>query len=255
MKDRNNRRIQRSVAFYSDDVIATQDLDANEIAVPLSRLCENLGLDLSAQIERVEPTPILAAGLSTMPVDTPQGIRRQPCLRVDLVPLWLAGITLDDVAPAMRPKLELYQRECASVLWQAFKPQGFSPEDMLVPGIYEMSPAEQAYQGAMAMASLARQQMMIERQLDDERSDRETSREQVVDAQARQLAQAVRVVAHGLAMRSRRNEYGGVYQGLYRQFGITSYRNMPRGRFVEAMEWLERWRGDMEGEPEPPPDI
>ena len=77
----------------------------------------------------------------------------------------------------------------------------------------------------------------------------------MIDPQTRQMAQAVRVVANNLAMRSRRNEYGGVYQGLYRQFGITSYRDMPRGRFVEAMEWLDRWRGDIEGVPEPPPDI
>ena len=77
----------------------------------------------------------------------------------------------------------------------------------------------------------------------------------MIDPQTRQMAHAVRVVANNLAMRSRRNEYGGVYQGLYRQFGIASYRDMPRGRFVEAMEWLDRWRGDIEGEPEPPPDI
>jgi hypothetical protein len=30
---------------------------------------------------------------------------------------------------------------------------------------------------------------------------------------------------------------------------------MPSGRLYEAMEWLERWYGDMMGEPEPPPDI
>jgi hypothetical protein len=30
---------------------------------------------------------------------------------------------------------------------------------------------------------------------------------------------------------------------------------MPAGRLREALEWLERWRGDLMGEPEPPPDI
>ena len=57
------------------------------------------------------------------------------------------------------------------------------------------------------------------------------------------------------AERTRRNEYGGVYNGLYRQFGIASYRRMPPARLREALEWLERWRGDLMGEPEPPPDI
>ena len=198
---------------------------------------------------------MLANGLSWIPADGRRGQDLQACLRVDLVPLWLATLSIYDVGPAVRAKFELFQQECASVLWQAFKPQGYSPADALVGDVHDMSQSDQGYNAQMAMAALARQQMMIERQLNEERSDRAEPREQVVDPQARQMAQAVRVVANNLAMRSRRNEYGGVFQGLYRQFGIASYRDMPRGRFVEAMEWLDRWRGDIEGEPEPPPDI
>ena len=255
MDDWNMRRVERTVSFYSEDIIAMGEIDANESAVPLSRLCQNLGLDPVEQLRYLRANPLLAAGLSTLPVDTAEGIRREPCLRVDLVPLWLTTLQPAEVSDHVRPKLELYQRECASVLWQAFKPQGFSPADALLPEIHEMSQSDQGYHAQMAMAGLARQQMMIERQLNEERSDHDVPREPVVDPQARQMAQAVRVVANNLAMRSRRNEYSGVFQGLYRQFGIASYRDMPRGRFIEAMEWLDRWRGDIEGEPEPPPDI
>jgi hypothetical protein len=253
--DGNYRRPETKVSFYSDDVIAMLELDANEVAVPVSRLCKILGLDPQVEIARLQDNPILVAGLSTLPVDTDWGVERQPCLRVDLVPLWMTTVSLDQVDLSMRPKLELFHRECASVLWQAFKPQGFNPEDALVPAPHEMEGAEQAYQSQMGMAVLSRQQMLIERQINNERSEYGQPREQVVDPMTRQMAQAVRVVANNLAMRSRRNEYGGVYQGLYRQFGITSYRDMPRGRYIEAMEWLDRWRGDIEGEPEPPPDI
>ncbi|HMO55885.1 MAG TPA: hypothetical protein PKC19_00890 [Roseiflexaceae bacterium] len=69
------------------------------------------------------------------------------------------------------------------------------------------------------------------------------------------LGGAGRGVTWAAAERTRRNEYGGVYSGLYRQFGISSYRRMPPARLHEALEWLERWRGDIMGEPEPPPDI
>jgi len=254
MNEGNTGRNQQPVYFFSDDIIADQELDANEIAVPLGRVCNNLGLDLEIEVDRIQSNPILVAGLGTMPMETDRG-GRQPCLRVDLLPLWLLHVSLVEVVPEARQKLELFQHECASVLWQAFKPQGFNPEDTLVPGPHDMTPPEQAYQAMMGMATLARQQMMIERQIDVERAERDRPREQVIDALARQMAQAVRVVANSLATRTLRNEYGGVYQGLFRQFGITSFRNMPRGRFVEAMEWLERWRGDIEGEPEPPPDI
>ncbi len=255
MNERNNGWHERAPSFYTEDVIAIQELDANEIAVPLSRLCNNLGLDIGIQTKRIQGNQLLADGISQMRVATADGQALQLCLRADLVPLWLATLSAYDVAPSMRDKFMLYQRECASVLWQAFKPLGFSPEDALLPPVSEMAASEQAYQAQAGMAALAREQMMIERHLNAERSERAGARDQPIDPQITQIARAVRVVAHTLAMRSRRNEYGGVFQGLFRQFSIASYRDIPRGRFMEAMEWLDRWRGDIEGEPEPPPDI
>ncbi|HYF63973.1 MAG TPA: hypothetical protein VD886_14220, partial [Herpetosiphonaceae bacterium] len=76
-----------------------------------------------------------------------------------------------------------------------------------------------------------------------------------LEANAVLLARTVRRVAQTVGERSRRNEYPGIFDGLYRQWGITSYRRMPEARLREALEWLERWYGDAIGEPEPPPDI
>lgn len=240
-----------SLLFYEDDIIALQDLDANELYVPLSRMCDTLGLDLAAQTDVLKAQSVLSAGLRSLGWE---GLG----LRVDLVPLWLMLLDPAALSATARARLTLYQRECASVLWQSFKPQGFGPEDTLVPERTEMTAADLAYQGMMAQAALSRQQMLIERQLDADRVDgnrmggvdRSDTRSAALD-----LARAVRRVAHGLAARSRRNEYGGVFSGLYRQFGISSYRNLPYGRLREAMEWLERWHSDILGEPEPPPDI
>ncbi|MBV9792206.1 MAG: hypothetical protein JOZ51_28735 [Chloroflexi bacterium] len=239
--------------FYEEDIIALQELDANEVYVPLSRVCETLGLDLAQQTRALETHSILVNGLRSLG-------REGLGMRVDLIPLWLCTLDAMLVNSTVRTKLIQYQQECASVLWHAFKPQGFGPEDALLPDRNELTPAELAYQSAMAQAALARQQMLIERNLqadrsdgnrmsggDEERSQRNTP--------AFDLARAVRRVAHSLAARSRRNEYSGVFSGLHRQFGISSYRNLPYGRLREAMDWLERWHGDILGEPEPPPDI
>jgi hypothetical protein len=237
--------------FYEDDIIALQDLDANEVYVPLSRLCETLGIDVAAQTREMETHSILVNGLRSLGRD---GLG----LRVDLVPLWLCRLDAMTVQSSVRSKLIQYQQECASVLWQSFKPQGFGPEDTMLPDRMEMIPAEQAYQSAMAQATLARQQMLIERQLQTDRADgNRMMMEERSDrsSPAFDLARAVRRVAHSLAARSRRNEYSGVFSGLHRQFGINSYRNLPYGRLREAMDWLERWHGDILGEPEPPPDI
>ncbi len=253
---------QTTVTFYGDDIIALQHLDPNETYMVIAQLCEQLGLNRAAQEKRVRSHVVLASGARKLRVERENGMETALCLRADLLPLWLLGVDAAAVAEEARSRLELFQRESASMLWQAFKPQGFSTEDNLLPNRHEQTPAEQAYVAEMAMATLARHQMLIERQLsdaraarDDQHADLDASRSNVEDPSAAVLAQTVRRVAHTLAERSRRNEYAGVFSGLYRQFGISSYRRMPRGRLNEALEWLERWHGDLLGEPEPPPDI
>ena len=66
--------------------------------------------------------------------------------------------------------------------------------------------------------------------------------------QAMQLSQAVKTVAMKLSKASSRNEYGGVYGELYRKFGITSYKQLPAAKFDLAMNWLNEWRENIEGE-------
>jgi hypothetical protein len=266
MPSEQSQRRQSTITFYGADIIAIQELDPNETYVPIVALCAKLGLDRAAQERGVRAHAVLAGGARTLPIELDDG-RTTPalCLRVDLLPLWLAGLDTAKVAESARARLELFQRESASVLWQAHRPQGFGPEDELLPPRHEQNPAEQSYVAALAMATLARHQLLIERQLnarggrDDAQrapgADPYAPSSAVDDPQATLLAQAVRRVALAAAERTRRNEYGGVYNGLYRQFGITSYRRMPPARLREALEWLERWRGDLMGEPEPPPDI
>ncbi|MFL5804281.1 MAG: phage antirepressor N-terminal domain-containing protein [Roseiflexaceae bacterium] len=252
---------QTSITFYGEDILAIQQLDPNETYVPIAQLCERIGLDRAAQERRVRAHAVLASGARTLMVESENSRARALCLRADLIPLWLASVDSSSVAEPDRARLELFQRECASALWQSFRPQGFGAEDELLPPRHEQSPAEQAYVAALGMATLARHQMLIERQLntrasrDEQGADPYAPGVAVDDKTATQLAQAVRRVALAAAERTRRNEYGSVYNGLFRQFGIASYRRMPPSRLHEALEWLERWRGDLMGEPEPPPDI
>lgn len=49
-------------------------------------------------------------------------------IRVDVVPLFLTGISVNSVRDEIRPKLERFQREAAKVLWEAFQ-QGRSTAD------------------------------------------------------------------------------------------------------------------------------
>ena len=262
MPPKQPARRQSTVTFFGEDIIALQEFDPNETYVPIIGLCMLMGIEHAPQERRVRAHAVLSAGAKSLPVELEDG-RSTPalCLRADLVPLWLVGLDAAKVNDAARAKLELFQRESASVLWQSNRPQGFGTEDELLPERLSLSPAEQAYYAALGMATLARHQMLIERQLnarglhDTPSPDPYAAAGAIDDAQAELLARAVRRVALAAAERTRRNEYGGVYLGLFRQFSISSYRRTPPARLHEALEWLERWRGDLMGEPEPPPDI
>jgi P22_AR N-terminal domain len=250
--------------FYAEDILARLGLDPNNTYAPISRLCAALGLKQSAEERRIKGHSLLSSGAKRLEIENEEGeTERQLCLKIELLPLWLTSLDARQVAePGERARLELFQRECASTLWQGFRPQGFGLGDELLPQRHQQTTAEQAYAGQAAMATMARHQMLIERQLDtppdddSQGGDPWAERARAIDDQtAARLAQTVRRVAQGMAERSRRNEYYGVYSGLYRNFSISSYRRMPPARLHEALEWLERWYGDMMGEPEPPPDI
>lgn len=251
--------------FYAEDIVAWLELDPNRAYVPVADLAARLGLVGAKEERRVRAHALLASAAKRLEVETEEGDSLvRLCLKVELVPLWLTTVDPGEVGEqAARARLELFQREVASALWQAFRPQGFDSGDIVVSPRQQQDHAEQAYVGAMAIAAMARQQLLIERQLnaphDDDLgpgADPWAARAGAVDdPAAARIAQTVRKVARTLGERTRRNEYWGALSGLYRNFGISSYRRMPSGRLYEALEWLERWYGDMMGEPEPPPDI
>src|SRR5690349_15172330 len=149
-------RRQSTTTFYGNDIIALLELDPNETYVPIVALCVALGIERAPQERRVRAHAVLGAGARTLPVEFEDG-RSAPalCLRADLIPLWLADIDAAKVNDEARPRLELFQRECASVLWHSHRPQGFGLEDELLPVRHEQSPAEQSYVAALAMATLA----------------------------------------------------------------------------------------------------
>ena len=78
--------------------------------------------------------------------------------------------------------------------------------------------------------------MIYERCLEGVETTLGCARHRVTPDQASQNSQAVKTVAMKLSKTSSRNEYEGVYGGLYRKFGITSYKQLPASNFDEAMK-------------------
>ena len=264
---------QKEVRFYEDELIAVRAADG-QVYVAVSQMCQVLGLDERGQRRRIQNHRILSkgfarGGISSPPSPDGRGGGRQEAglLRVDLVPLWLAGIEVGKAHEDAQPKLERFQLEAAKVLWEAFQEGRLTTDpdfDTLLQAAAN-SETVQAYQIAHAVMKLARQQILIEARLsgrldvhehrladhDDRLEAIETtltdSGRNVTPDQASQISQAVKAVALAQGKKSDRNEFGAVYGELYRREGVTSYKLIPARRFEPVMKWLTEWYEEITG--------
>lgn len=243
---------QKVVLFMGDELIAVR-ADDKEVYVSLSNLCDALGINRKSQRDRIVRNEVLSDGYVLMSVvihDTPQNIGM---LRANLVPLWLAGMSTSRLTGEAKEKVVVYQTKAAQVLWEAFQDGRLSTDISFDEIIQDMeSDAVQAYKIAMAIARLARNQIMLETETRERLDEHETRLEQletkfndpnrtISEEQASQLSQAVKLVAMKLSENTGRNEYGGVYGELYRRFNVTSYKLLPLDKFQTAMDWLNEW--------------
>lgn len=254
-------RVQREVSFYDDVLIAVRGVD-DDIYVSLPHLCDALGLDRQAQTRRIQRHTVLDAGLRQGDALLEKGGRRNIyLLRVDLIPLWLAGISSRAVRPELQPKIERYQSEVASLLYREMQAGTLTldPDVDFDALLDDDSAAAQAYKMARAVLDLARHQLLLEARLTRRLDAQEAALDaglarlgqlearlgedpaHISPAQASQLSQAVKAVALKMSAKTGRNEYGGVYGELYRRFEITSYKLLPADRFAAAMAWLTEW--------------
>jgi hypothetical protein len=265
---------QRQVLFYDDEVTAVvvEVGERREVFVPLRPLVDNLGLAWSGQYERLRRDPVLSAEIRSVRVTRTEPARSKAknavevgremvCLPLDYLNGWLFGISAARVRDEIRERLIRYQRDCFRVLHDAFIEGRLSADPAFAELLASDSPAAQAYQIASAMMRLARQQLVLEAQVEsqgEQLADHERRLEEVeatlgdpgryvTPEQASQISQAVKAVAMALGKKSGRNEYGGVYGEFYRRFAITSYKLLPARRFQDAMAFLGEWRQTLEG--------
>ena len=252
---------QKTVVFYDDELIAIL-ADDGHIYVSVTQMCQALGINARTQRRRLQDHDVLAegykrGGLMTLPSESGRGGGQQQAtlLRVDLIPLWLAGVRISRVKEEIRQKLKRYQREAAAVLWEAFQEGRLTAEPSLAELLSSDSPAARAYRMATAIQQLARHQLLLESRVGGVESRLEAIEARLDDPgrhiseeQASQISQSVKAVALELSKRSKRNEYGGVYGELYRKFGITSYKHLPVGKFETALSWLTEWHGQITGQ-------
>ena len=156
---------QRIVPFYHDELIAVQQPDGT-IFVLFSRLCENLGLERTAQTRRVQRHAVLSKGLMALDIQTTGGVQSLQCLKLSLLPLWLSGVQASRIKPELQEQLIRYQEEAADVLWRAFRPQILVEErSATAESALAIGQLEQIIEQSKAMQRMAEEQIALIRRM------------------------------------------------------------------------------------------
>ncbi len=228
------------------------DIGSHEPNLTLSNY---LGLSYTGQRDRIRRDPVLSENVHQIRVSRSVEAgsdQEMVCLALKFLPGWLFGISVNRVKEELREKIIRYQREGYDVLWDAFQEGRLTAGTAFEELLSNDTPAAQAYKMAAAIMKMAQQQLLLEAQLgshatqlaqheqrlEEIESTLGDPKDFVTPDQAMQISQAIKIIATEIQKRTKKNEYGKVYGQLYRQFGITSYKQLPANKFDKAMAWL-----------------
>lgn len=116
-----NELAQRSVSFYSDDLLVIRQ-DGVDFT-PVKPVCDILGIDWNGQYQRIMRDEVLSEGMCVIHMPSARGVQQMVCLPLDFLNGWLFGVSADRIKPENRENLIRYKRECYRVLSQAFTGQ------------------------------------------------------------------------------------------------------------------------------------
>ncbi len=251
---------EKEVVFYGDVLTAVlvKTETGQDIYVPLKPIADALGLDWPSQYRRLQRDEVLSAEAQLIVITTINSRRGNPeviSLPLKFIPGWLFGISPSRVHPELKERVLNYQRECYDVLWEAFQERRLTADVSFDDLLRSDTPAAQAYKIAAAIMKMARQQLLLEAQVETHATQLAVHEKRLEEIeatlgdpghyitpdQAMQISQAVKTIALEIQKRTKKNEYGAVYGQMYRQFGITSYKQLPADKFDRAMAWLTEW--------------
>jgi hypothetical protein len=257
---------QKQVTFYGDEILAVRAEDGS-ILIPIRPICDLLGVDWSAQRRRINRDPVLSEEMMNVVIpvtDSYRTINRKVLsLPLDYVSGFLFGIDANRVKPELRERLVRYQRECYKVLAEAFEERQLTTDPSFDELLKQASEdVVEAYQIALAIMRLARNQVVLEVRLDEHgqlledygrrletiEADIHQEDRYITEGQATQISQAVRAIAFKYSEETGENQYGRCWGEFYRKFGVSKYRYLSKGKFDEAMKWLNNWYEELTGE-------
>lgn len=109
------------VNFHDQPILAIEHEGKHYVA--MRNIVENLGLDWTAQLQRIKRHEILSKGVVMITTPSGGGYQSSNCLPLAMLNGWLFGIETSRVRPEIRARLIQYQEECFDVLYRYFTNQ------------------------------------------------------------------------------------------------------------------------------------
>ena len=243
---------QQAVAqFAGAEITAILSADDGLIYASLPALTQAIGLDTDSQRARISEHAVLSEGLRQFDLASSGRVLTTWCLKVSLIPLWLAMVPVGRLKPDKRERVLLYQRQVADVLMRLFGPTqtGMMP-------VAEQTPYAEGLaitRLALETETLSTKMSELQRTLDlrlaaiEARLEplaaietRLQPRANITEEQAQQISDLVKQAGIALSKKlGGANAIGTVYGQLYRMFNVTSYKAITQAQFPKAVQWLE----------------
>ncbi|WAR42918.1 phage antirepressor N-terminal domain-containing protein [Methylomonas rapida] len=110
-----------TIPFHDQSLVAALINDMPHVA--LKPICDNLGIDWTAQFRRIKRNEFLNSTVAMMAIVAEDGkLREMLMMPIKYLNGWLFGVDASRVKPEIKPRLLDYQRECFKVLATHFMP-------------------------------------------------------------------------------------------------------------------------------------
>lgn len=152
---------QRHIEIEGEDVLAAWT-GQHDVYVPLTPICEALGVAPGAQVRRIRRDDVLAEQLRFLRIDTPGGPQTVQALHLEAVPMWLATLDTARVKEEVRPRLRTFKLWVRQKVWEAFAAEmGWSQATSAAPVATDpgLLSLEQVAEFGRALTTLAEQQI------------------------------------------------------------------------------------------------
>ena len=138
------------VNFNSNPIMTVTDSHTGIIYIPCKPICEAIGVAWQSQLEKIKQDEVLSSVITEIVITANDGKDyKTTCLPLDYINGWLFKLNPSKVAPEVKDRVIMYQRECYKVLAAHFQGQQ-QPVQKL-----EYTPAQRAKVDFDALMSIA----------------------------------------------------------------------------------------------------